>query len=129
MSPSFWYVDKTNSTAYDLVKSLTKAPPPCMLYIDSGDGSGDNRHETEMMNRVLQENGWTAGKDFVYHLDKCKDPVLIWRSHILRVCGGRECTWGYSLYSVVIFRPQDPHENLLFRRCGIPGYQIKNELN
>ena len=81
MSPSFWYVDKTNSTAYDLVKSLTKAPPPCMLYIDSGDGSGDNRHETEMMNCVLQENGWTAGKDFVYHLDECKDRVDLEITH------------------------------------------------
>ena len=27
--------------------------------------------------------------------------------------------------SVVIFRPQDPHENLLFRRCGIPGLSNK----
>jgi len=34
MSPSFWYTDNTNSTAYDLIRSLKEKAeqPPCRIY-------------------------------------------------------------------------------------------------
>ena len=92
MSPSFWYVDKENSSAYTLIKSLSKAgdPPPCKLYIDSGDGSGDNQYETRMMKQTLVDCGWEEGKNFKYHLDECRSRVdmeithseSVWRERV-----------------------------------------------
>ena len=83
MSPSFWYVDQTNSTAYDLVRSLRKEEgnPPCRVYIDSGDGLGDNMYETKKMREVLVESGWEEGQDFVYHLDNCEAHVDMGVTH------------------------------------------------
>ncbi len=77
MSPSFWYVDKNNSSAFNLVRDFGGAgrQPSCRLYVDSGDGAGDNRYDAEMMCRVLQESGWRRGKEFEYHLDECRDQV------------------------------------------------------
>lgn len=79
MSPSFWYVDKNNSTAFSLCK--TAATPPCRLYIDSGDGEGDNMYETKLMNRSLLEAGWMAGKDFLYHREECRNRVDMGITH------------------------------------------------
>ena len=67
LSPSFWYVDKTGSTAYDLVKSSTSN---CKFYLDSGDAEGDNMHETKWMAETLELNGWQKGTDYEYFLDK-----------------------------------------------------------
>lgn len=83
MSSSFWYADKNNRTAYDLVrhfKSVGKQPS-CRLYIDSGDGSGDNRYDVEMMRRVLEESGWSRGEEFEYHLDQCRERVDMGITH------------------------------------------------
>ena len=153
MSPSFWYVDRNNRTAYDLVIPITSehaevnnteamstvesvvdlnhsaasatehtmpSPPIstaladlttnpkasavesmlstldaldsarrqftasgacCRVYIDSGDGEGDNMFETREMQAVLLQNGWTAGTDFMYILDKCRDRVDMGITH------------------------------------------------
>ena len=164
MSPSFWYVDQNNMTAYDLVTPLESAHaktgskvsgaatisntldsilnvssvstlepaaaisptvsyvestldikntastfnvsdpvhlgggrvsgplvPHCRVYIDSGDGEGDNMFETREMQQVLLQNGWAAEKDFLYHLDECRERVdfgithseSVWRDRVL----------------------------------------------
>ena len=93
MSPSFWYVDKTNSTAYDLIRrqTLKGSPPMCRVYIDSGDGPGDNYYETSLMRDTLIECGWKEGEEFCYVLDECADHVemgvthseSVWRERIL----------------------------------------------
>jgi len=83
MSPSFWYTDNTNSTAYDLIRSLKEKaePPPCRIYIDSGDGAGDNMYETRMMQKLLVDSGWEDGKDFMYHLEECASQVDMGVTH------------------------------------------------
>lgn len=73
ISPSFWFVDKTESTCYDLVRSFNKQKPNCRLYIDSGDGIGDNMFYTKEMALLLEEEDWKGGTDFLYQLDKCCD--------------------------------------------------------
>lgn len=141
MSPSFWYVDCNNQTAYDLVvprtseraqvvnntgamgtiesvtdlnhsatsaiersavlttdpnTSVDESMPStlgsagrqfaasgtrCRVYIDSGDGEGDNMFVTREMQTVLLQNGWTAGTDFMYVLEKCRDCVDLGITH------------------------------------------------
>ena len=76
ISPSLWFVDSTNSTSFDLVRSLSKTNEggfPCQLYIDAGDCASDNRHVTKLMYHCLLDNGWTEGKDFLFHLEPSKD--------------------------------------------------------
>lgn len=93
MSPSFWYIDVNNSSAYHIIKArkLAGKPPPCKVYIDSGDGQGDNFYETELMAKTLCECGWESDKDFKYHLDECVAKVdmgithseSVWRERVL----------------------------------------------
>lgn len=83
MSPSFWYVDKTNATAFDLVRTLTSdlSRKSCRVYVDSGDGVGDNYYETVLMRDALVEAGWREGGGFRYVLDKCADRVDMGITH------------------------------------------------
>ena len=100
MSPAFWYVDRTNTTAFDIARSHRSAsegstsPPPTRprrVYIDSGDGVGDNCYETRLMRDLLTECGWREGEEFQYVLDKCCERVdlgvthseSVWRERIL----------------------------------------------
>ena len=72
ISPAFWFVDSTNTTCFELVKSSTehhRGAPPCRFYIDAGDCKSDNCHVTKLMNRCLHDNGWEEGKDFRFHLE------------------------------------------------------------
>lgn len=98
ISSSFWYVDRNNSTAYDLVRShaakntssTTTSISP-RIYIDSGDSSGDNFYETKEMRETLIECGWMEGGEFMYILDKCADKMedgithleSVWKERIL----------------------------------------------
>lgn len=78
MSTSFWYVDRSNRSAFDLAKvhaSKWKKRAHCRLYIDSGDGEGDNMYDVKMMDAVLLESGWRPNEDFVYFLDECRSRV------------------------------------------------------
>ena len=84
MSPSFWYVDKHNWSAYHLVKS--RSQPPCRLYIDSGDGLGDNCYETKLMADTLTKCGWS---EFSYQLDECASHAPHGVTHCEGVWGGR----------------------------------------
>ena len=83
MSPSFWYVDQYNESAFDLVRGLSNNEKRvrCKVYIDSGDGLGDNCYETALMAGVLEECGWQKGREFKYHLDKCQDKVDMGNTH------------------------------------------------
>lgn len=89
LSPSFWYVDKTTSTSYDLVKRSTSN---CRFYLDSGDAEGDNMHETKWMAETLELNGWRKGIDYEYFLDKgssCRYGGIthsehVWKERILQ---------------------------------------------
>lgn len=101
MSPSFWYVDKENFTAFDLLRTLTSdltqtltSDPSqtltsdslhphcrCQIYIDSGDGVGDNCYETSLMRDVLLETGWKEGEEFRYVLDACSSRVDMGITH------------------------------------------------
>lgn len=93
MSPSFWYIDVNNLSAYNIVKSLEQEgkTPPCKLYIDSGDGPGDNFYETRLMAETLDKCGWKPEKDFLYRLDMCAGSVdmgithseSVWRERVL----------------------------------------------
>ena len=83
MSPSFWYADQNNSSAYTLVEK-TATPnqrPPCRVYIDSGDGEGDNKYETKMMEKMFEKSGWSRGAEFEYLLDECAGRVDLGITH------------------------------------------------
>ena len=87
LSPSFWYCDRNNHTAYDLARSLKAEGCTSRVYIDSGCGLGDNKHETQMMKEVLLDNGWVEGKNFGYHLDQSADTDVthtesVWKERV-----------------------------------------------
>ena len=94
MSPSFWYADKNNTSAYSLVEKMAELDqrPSVKVYIDSGDGQGDNRYETKMMERLLEKSGWSQGVEFDYFLDECASRVdmgithseSVWRERVHR---------------------------------------------
>eukprot|EP00753_Platysulcus_tardus_P006080 PLAT13981.1.p2 GENE.PLAT13981.1~~PLAT13981.1.p2 ORF type:complete len:542 (+),score=167.17 PLAT13981.1:168-1793(+) len=69
MSPSFWYNDAKFESAFSLVRAAPKRD--VVLYIDSGDGPGDNMYETREMDAVLREMGWLPDRDYKYFLDAC----------------------------------------------------------
>lgn len=72
ISPAFWYVDSTNTTSYDLIRSLKKkygGIPPCRLYIDTSDCVSDNCHVTKLMHECLLENEWKEEENFKFHLE------------------------------------------------------------
>ena len=91
LSPALWYVDRANQSAYDLVGRVERGTDT-RLYLDSGDGLGDNKHETKAMQSVLLKNGWREHQDFEYFFDECKSKVelamthceSVWRERILR---------------------------------------------
>ena len=104
MSSSFWYVDQQNCTAYDLVRShsanksislssLSSSTDSCLspkIYIDSGNGLGDNFYETKEMRQMLLECGWKEGEEFKHVLDECaerEDGIThsesVWKERIL----------------------------------------------
>ena len=105
ISSSFWYADQDNCSAYDLVCShaaknvassscsslLSTASLSPRIYIDSGDGWGDNFYETKEMREKLIECGWKEGEEFKYILDECADKSedgvthseSIWKERIL----------------------------------------------
>ena len=145
MSPSFWFHDRFNVSAYKLVEEDCErikhgdirspvAQPhgsgdvsssstdsgfsqraagdpleissPCfadiiasreqagaddlLLYIDSGDGAGDNRNEVFWMNEALNKSGiLQKEKDFVYRLDECADKVPFGNTHCQAVACAR----------------------------------------
>ena len=90
LSPSFWYVDANGRSAYSLVKE--KSSKNCRLYIDSGDGEGDNKEVVKDMASALRECSWKEGTDFLYNFDKCSDHVpdgithseVAWRERVVR---------------------------------------------
>ena len=61
------------------------------IYIDSGDGPGDNFYETKEMRETFLECGWKEGKEFMYVLDeyakKTGDDIthleVIWKERML----------------------------------------------
>lgn len=81
LSPAFWHVDRLNKSAYSLVQS--RPQPSTRLFIDSGDGLGDNRYVVRMMSETLSRYGWEHG----YLLDECATRV----EHNITHC---ECVWG-----------------------------------
>ena len=83
MSPSFWYADQNNSSAYTLVEKTAtlNQRPPCKVFIDSGDGEGDNKYETKMMEKMLEKSGWSRGAEFEYFLDECAGRVDLGITH------------------------------------------------
>lgn len=92
MSPSFWYVDCENSSAFDLIQKRTQSSPRPLVYIDSGDGAGDNCYETCLMREALLESGWSEGEEFRYVLDECSGrqevgdvthSESVWRERVL----------------------------------------------
>ena len=71
-SPAFWFVDKTNSSCFDLVNSLElneQGHPHCRLYIDAGDCKSDNCYVTKLMHKCLLDNGWKEGEEFQFNLE------------------------------------------------------------
>lgn len=84
VSPSFWHVDSKNSTAYNLVKESHCSSRP-RLYIDSGDGLGDNRYDVKMMSDCLCDSDW----EHRYVLDECASCVPLGLTHVESVWGRR----------------------------------------
>ncbi|XP_064400309.1 uncharacterized protein LOC135346573 [Halichondria panicea] len=83
MSPSFWHVDRDNHAAYSLVQS--RPQPPSRLYIDSGDGLGDNRYDVKMMSDTLTRCGWKHK----YLLDECASRMPHGMTHLETAWGAR----------------------------------------
>ena len=69
MSPAFWFIDKHDQSCFTLVKSLN-IDYPTRVYIDSGDGEGDNKELVREMSKLLKENG---GIRYKYVYDECSD--------------------------------------------------------
>lgn len=106
MSPAFWYVDRTNSTAYDLLQTSTSDAlrKSCRVYVDSGDGVGDNYYETVLMRDALVDAGWREGEEFRYVLDECTDRVDMGITH-------SESVWAQRILPALQFTLR--HTNLL----------------
>lgn len=89
MSPAFWFIDRSNKSVYSTIRR--EALPSCRLYLDSGDGEGDNMIVTRFMADTLRDSGWECGTDYMYHLDKCRGRVplgvthseYVWRARVL----------------------------------------------
>lgn len=86
LSPAFWFVDHNNRSAFELLNDITSH---CRVYIDSGDGEGDNKELVRDMAYVLKERN--SSDDFLYYYDECKDSTpfgvthseLAWRNRII----------------------------------------------
>ena len=93
MSPAFWFVDRSNKSAYSLVqmKDDLNATPCVRVYIDSGDGEGDNMEVVRYMAEVMEEKKWRQGQDYKYQLEQCshREPCgvthseKVWRERVL----------------------------------------------
>ncbi|XP_065829109.1 uncharacterized protein [Oscarella lobularis] len=71
LSPSFWFADCHNVTSFDLLRSAKKVSS--RIYVDSGNGQGDNMYETLQMAELMRSLDWKEGDDFEYFLDACAD--------------------------------------------------------
>ena len=67
ISPAFWFVDSSNKSTFDLVRSSREHHR--RLYLDTGDCASDNCHVTKSMYRCLLDCGWREGEDFKFHLE------------------------------------------------------------
>jgi enterochelin esterase-like enzyme len=79
LSPAFWFVDSKNQTVYTLVENLTHRRS--RVYIDSGDGDGDNKEVVRDMASLLFECGWTPDHEYMYHYDECVNRVPLGVTH------------------------------------------------
>ncbi len=74
LSPAFWFVDINNETCFTLVNKLTFADSDFpRVYIDSGDGEGDNRELVRDMAQLLESKGLKNGQEYTYVYDECMD--------------------------------------------------------
>ena len=88
MSPSLWWVDSNNLSLFNIIENIKKVP--IRLYLDSGDGDGDNKYETKEMADLLRSLGWKEGEDLMYYLDhsaeKRDDKIThneqVWRDRV-----------------------------------------------
>ena len=93
MSPAFWFVDRSNKSAYLIVQTRDDpdTTPRVCVYIDSGDGDGDNMEVVRYMAEVMEEKGWRQGQDYKYQLEQCshREPCgvthseRVWRERVL----------------------------------------------
>lgn len=92
MSPALWFVDKNNKTCFDLVKGLSREfLSTVKVYIDSGDGEGDNKEVVKEMAELMRGRGLVEGSEFMYVFDECKDRApcgvthseWVWRERVL----------------------------------------------
>ena len=91
LSPAFWFVDRSNMSVYSLIPTRGEKDVPCRVYIDSGDGEGDNMEVVRYMSEVLKERGWKDGQDFEYQLEYCshREPngithsEKVWRERVI----------------------------------------------
>ena len=79
LSPAFWFVDSHNRSAFTLIQDSHYKKT--RLYIDSGDGEGDNKELVRDMAILLQECDWIPGEDFMYYFDQCKERVPLGVTH------------------------------------------------
>ena len=91
ISPSLWFVDSTNKTAFDLVNTLSvkdRDSPP-RVYLDAGDCPTDNCQVAKQMQECFHDNGWAEGRDFIFHLEPTREGVdmhaeWVWRERVIR---------------------------------------------
>lgn len=92
LSPAFWFVDKNNRSCFNLVSDLNQDMLKVIkIYIDSGDGEGDNKEVIKDMSDLLSGRGLVEGCDYKYVFDECKDRVpcgvthseWVWRERVL----------------------------------------------
>ena len=91
LSPAFWFVDRSNMSIYSMIPTRGDHDVPCQIYVDSGDGEGDNKEVVRYMSEVLKERGWKDGQDFKYQLEHCshREPYgvthseRVWRERVI----------------------------------------------
>ena len=54
LSPAFWFVDRSNMSIYSMIPTRGDHDVPCQIYVDSGDGEGDNKEVVRYMSEVLK---------------------------------------------------------------------------
>ncbi len=75
MSPAFWFIDREGNNCFSFVKSLNNngRHNVTTVYIDSGDGDGDNKELIQEMNELLIDKQTMIRYKYIY--DECKDTV------------------------------------------------------
>lgn len=90
ISPAFWFIDSKNESAFTAFKKRNHSK--CKLYIDSGDGEGDNKELIREMSELFKESEKEDEKlNLMYYYDQCKDKVSlnvthaenVWRDRII----------------------------------------------